>query len=183
MLLNKEDSLLLLVDVQQKLIPFVLNNDALIARCEWLLKLAKKLGVPILASEQYPKGIGTTVESLKSYYTSSDCIEKIHFSCMQQPEYTQRLYKLNKNQLIVIGIEAHVCVLQTAMEMKNAGYEVFVVVDAVSSRNELDLKYALKRMKQEGIHLITAEMVFFEWIRVAGTLEFKALSKEFLKAN
>jgi nicotinamidase-related amidase len=183
MLLNKEDSLLLLVDVQKKLIPYVLNHEALITRCEWLLKLANKLGVPILASEQYPKGLGSTSESLSSYYATADCIEKVHFSCMQQPEYSQRLNKLNKNQLIVIGIEAHVCVLQTAMEMKSAGYEVFIVVDAVSSRNDLDLKYALKRMKQEGIHLVTAEMVFFEWIRVAGTPEFKALSKEFLQAN
>ncbi len=183
MLLNKDDSLLLLVDVQQKLIPFVLNHEQLMARCEWLLKLAKKLGVPVLASEQYPKGLGSMSEALRSYYSTENCIEKIHFSCMQQPEYVLRLNKLNKSQLIIIGMEAHVCVLQTAMEMKGAGYDVFIVVDAVSSRSELDMKYALKRMKQEGVHLITAEMVFFEWIRVAGTPEFKALSKEFLQAN
>ncbi|WP_298622953.1 hydrolase [uncultured Legionella sp.] len=183
MLLNKEDSLLLLVDVQTKLVPFVLNHDDFISRCEWLLKLANRLGVPVLASEQYPKGLGPTAESLHPYFSTEECIEKVHFSCMQQPEYSQRLNQLKKNQLILIGIEAHVCVLQTAMEMKSAGYEVFIVVDAVSSRNEQDLKYALKRMKQEGIHLITAEMVFFEWIRVAGTPEFKALSKEFLQTN
>ena len=91
------------------------------------------------------------------------------------------LHEYNKNQLIVIGIEAHVCVLQTAMDMKASGFEVYVVVDAVSSRGEQDLKYALKRMKQEGIHLVTAEMVFFEWLRQAGTPEFKSLSKEFLQ--
>lgn len=181
MLLNKEDSILLLVDVQQKLTPFVLNNEQLIARCEWLLKLATKLDVPMLSSEQYPKGLGSTVESLDPYFATGDCIEKVHFSCMQQSDYVQRLKKFNKNQLIVTGIEAHVCVIQTAIEMKEAGYEVFVVVDAVSSRNELDMKYALKRMKQEGIYLITAEMVFFEWVRKAGTPEFKALSKEFLQ--
>ena len=181
MLLNKEDSIVLLVDVQEKLTPAVLNCDAFIARCEWLLKLALTLGVPIMVSEQYPKGLGSTIEQLRPYYDKKECIEKVHFSCMQQPDYTSRLNEFNKNQLIVIGIEAHVCVLQTAMEMKNAGYEVYIVVDAVSSRNEHDLKYALKRMKQEGIHLITAEMVFFEWLRKAGTPEFKALSKEFLQ--
>ena len=181
MLLNKNDSLLVLVDVQQKLLPSISNNNALVSRCEWLLKLAKKLDVPILSSEQYPKGLGSTIEPLNRYIDSDDCIEKVHFSCMQQSDYVQRLSAFKKTQLVLIGIEAHVCVLQTAMEMKEAGYEVYVVVDAVSSRNELDMKYALKRMKQEGIHLITSEMVFFEWIRVAGSPEFKALSKEFLQ--
>ena len=181
MLLNKQDSLLLLVDVQQKLTPFVLNKDSLIARCEWMLELAKKMDVPILASEQYPKGLGSTVEPLNTYFTRDNCIEKIHFSCMQQPDYSERLKHFKKNQLILIGIEAHVCVLQTALEMKGAGFEVYVVVDAVSSRNEIDLKYGLKRMKQEGVYLVTSEMIFFEWLRKAGTPDYKALSKEFLQ--
>ena len=181
MLLNKEQSLLTLIDVQEKLAPFVLNYDTFINRCEWLLKLAQKLNVPILASEQYPKGLGATVKQLRPYYDKKNCPEKIHFSCMQQKEFTQLLNSHNKNQLVLIGIEAHVCVLQTALEMKEAGFDVYVVVDAVSSRKEQDLKYGLKRMKQDGIHLITGEMVFFEWIRQAGTPEFKALSKEFLQ--
>lgn len=181
MLLDRNDSVLLLVDVQEKLVPAVLESEAFIARCEWLLKLAHKMNVPVLISEQYPKGLGPTIEVLRSYIKPTDCIEKIHFSCMQQPEYNSRLQTLNKNQLIVIGIEAHVCVLQTALEMRSADFEVYVVADAVSSRNEQDLKYALKRMKQEGIHLITAEMVFFEWLRHADVPEFKALSKEFLQ--
>lgn len=181
MLLNKEDSVLALVDVQEKLAPAVWNYDAFIARCEWLLKLAQRMAVPVITSEQYPKGLGATVEELRPYFHKNQCIEKIHFSCMQQPDYIQHLRKLNKNQLIVTGIEAHVCVLQTAMEMKGMGFDVYVVADAVSSRSENDLKYALKRMKQEGIQLITAEMVFFEWLRKAGGPEFKELSKEFLQ--
>lgn len=181
MLLNQQDSALLLVDVQQKLVPYVLNHKEMSDRCEWLLKLALKLNVPILASEQYPKGLGTTIEQLKFSFTHKNCIEKVHFSCMQQPDYVTHLKQLNKNQLILIGIEAHVCVLQTALEMKDEGFDVFVIVDAVSSRKEIDLRYGLKRMKQEGVHLLTAEMVFFEWLRKAGTPEFKALSKEFLQ--
>jgi nicotinamidase-related amidase len=101
---------------------------------------------------------------------------------MQEPKYINLLKEYNKNQLILIGIEAHVCVLQTALEMKDYGFDVFVVVDGVSSRSEFDLKYGLKRMKQNGIHLITAEMVLFEWLRQAGTPEFKEISKEFLQA-
>lgn len=180
MLLNRADSLLVLIDVQEKLTPAILNLD-LLARCEWLLKLARKLDVPVLASEQYPKGLGRTVSPLSSYINQEECIEKIHFSCVQEPQYINLLKGYNKSQLILIGIEAHVCVLQTAIEMKGYGFDVFVVVDGVSSRSEFDLKYGLKRMKQNGIHLITAEMVLFEWLKQAGTPEFKAISKEFLQ--
>ncbi|HHT9951258.1 TPA: isochorismatase family protein [Legionella pneumophila] len=181
MLLNRADSLLVLIDVQEKLTPAILNLDLFLARCEWLLKLARKLDVPVLASEQYPKGLGRTVSPLSSYINQEECIEKIHFSCMQEPQYINLLKGYNKSQLILIGIEAHVCVLQTAIEMKGYGFDVFVVVDGVSSRSEFDLKYGLKRMKQNGIHLITAEMVLFEWLKQAGTPEFKAISKEFLQ--
>ncbi len=180
MLLNKEDSLLLLIDVQEKLTPAVINSEALISQCEWLLKLARKLSVPILVSEQYPKGLGTTEASLKHYFDPQDCIDKVHFSCMSDANYTQRLKQFHKKQLILIGMEAHVCVLQTALEMKEHGFDVFVVVDAVSSRGAQNIKYGLKRMQQAGVHLITSEMVFFEWVRKAGTPEFKELSKEFL---
>lgn len=180
MLLNKEESILLLIDVQEKLTHFVLNHEVLVERCEWLLKFAQKMDVPILVSEQYPKGLGPTIEQLRPYFTQQECIDKVHFSCMSDSQYVQRLKQYHKKQLVLIGIEAHVCVLQTALEMKEQGFDVFVVVDAVSSRGEQNLKYGLKRMKQEGVHLVTSEMVFFEWIRKAGTPEFKSLSKEFL---
>jgi nicotinamidase-related amidase len=181
MLLKRSDSILVLIDIQEKLVPAILNREQMISRCEWLLKLAKEMQVPILASEQYSKGLGTTVLPLNTYIDRSKCIEKVHFSCMQEPKYCNELKSHNKKQLILIGIEAHVCVMQTALEMKDSGYDVYVVVDAVSSRSELDLKYGLKRMKQDGIHLVTSEMVLFEWLRQAGTEEFKRVSKEFLQ--
>lgn len=180
MLLNKEDSIVLLVDVQEKLYPAVMNSEAIISRCQWVLKLAKTLGVPILASEQYPQGLGGIIAPLSAYFEPQDCISKTHFSCMQEPNYLKSLEQFNKKQLILIGMETHVCVLQSALEMLEKGFEVFVVVDAVSSRNEVDTKYGLKRMKQAGVNLITAEMIFFEWLRKAGTEEFKTLSKAFL---
>ncbi|MCW8410024.1 hydrolase [Legionella sp. PATHC035] len=179
MLLNKEDSLLLLVDVQEKLTPAVLNHELFIARCEWLLKLAQRLSVPILVSEQYPQGLGSTLKQFQQYFDPRECVDKVSFSCMGEPTYVERLKQLHKKQLILIGIETHVCVLQTALEMREAGFEVFVVVDAVSCRGEQNMKYGLKRMKNEGVHLITSEMVFFEWLKKAGTPEFKQLSKEF----
>ena len=183
MLLNKEDSILLLIDVQEKLTPAVLHSEAFVAQCEWLLRLARRMNVPILVSEQYSKGLGPTLETLRAHFNQEECVEKIHFSCMSDTNYVRRLKQFNKKQLVLIGIETHVCVLQTALEMKEQGFEVFVVVDAVSSRGELNLKYGLKRMKQEGVQLVTSEMVFFEWIRKAGTPEFKELSKEFLTSK
>lgn len=181
MLLNLDESLLLLIDVQEKLIPAIVDKDKLIDRCSWLLKLAARLKVPVIVSEQYPKGLGATIEPLRTLAGEAQTIEKVSFSCMQEPNFLKCLERHQRKQLILIGIEAHVCVLQTALELHQSGYAVFVVVDAVGSRNTLDFKYGLKRMKQAGIQLITAEMVFFEWVKKAGTPEFKALSQAFLQ--
>jgi nicotinamidase-related amidase len=181
MLLERDKSCLVLIDVQEKLMPLVQNTDAVLARCQWLMRLAKDLTVPQLASEQYPKGLGLTVEPLRSLVSQEELIEKVHFSCFKALEFKQRLEALQKKQMVLIGIETHVCVLQTALDLQEAGYEVYVVVDAVSSRFELDYKFGLKRMKQDGIHLITSEMVFFEWIGQAGTSEFRTFSKAYLQ--
>ena len=181
MLLNKNDSILLSVDVQEKLIPHIFNKDQCIQKGQWLLKLAAKMQVPAIASEQYPKGLGSTIPEFHSYISEQQTIEKMHFSCMQEPSFVHLLNEHKKNQIILFGIESHDCVLQTAFELKEAGFEVFVVVDAVGSRSEFDYKYGLKRMKQAGIHLVTAEMVFFEWLRQSNVPDFKALSKEFLQ--
>jgi nicotinamidase-related amidase len=181
MLLEKNKSCLVLIDVQEKLMPLVQNTQAVLARCQWLLRLAKDLSVPLLVSEQYPRGLGITVEPLASLISRCNVVEKLQFSCFKAQEFEQQLQSLQKKQMVLIGIETHVCVLQTALDLQQAGYEVFVVVDAVSSRFELDYRYGLKRMKQNGVHLITAEMVFFEWIGQAGTPEFKALSQTYFQ--
>ncbi|WP_045105829.1 hydrolase [Legionella hackeliae] len=180
MLLKREQSCLLLIDVQEKLTPHVKEPARLLDRCAWLIRLATELKVPLLVSEQYPKGLGGTIEPLKSLVSHCQCSEKVHFSCFREPSFKKNLESVEKKQMVLIGIETHVCVLQTAIDLQEAGYSVFVVVDAVSSRSEIDYKYGLKRMKQAGIQLITAEMVFFEWVGQAGTAEFKALSKAYL---
>lgn len=181
MLLEKDNSCLLMIDVQEKLTPFVEEASNLIKRCEWLINLAQTMGVPIIVSEQYPKGLGTTVEPLHSLTSQNRAIEKVTFSSWREPAFREQLESLNRKQLILAGIETHVCVLQTAFDLLAAGFHVSIVVDAVSSRSEVDYKYALKRMKQAGIQLITSEMVFFEWVERAGTPEFKGLSKRFLQ--
>ena len=181
MLLNREKSGFVLVDVQEKLTPHVLNSEALVTRCQWLIRLSTELNVPLIVSEQYPSGLGKTVKPLKELTSNAQCVDKVHFSCYREPSFVNHWQTLDRRQVVIAGIETHVCVLQTAMEMNNSGLDVFVVVDAVSSRHEIDHKYGLKRMKQAGIHLVTAEMVFFEWVGQAGTAEFKTLSQSYLR--
>lgn len=181
MLLDREKSCLLLVDMQEKLMTNILHADRLIERCQWLMRLASELDTPLIVSEQYSKGLGSTIEPLRKFMPGKAEIDKIHFSCYRDMTFVKQWQALNKKQLIIMGIETHVCVLQTALDAIDAGVETFVVVDAVGSRHELDHHYALKRMKQAGAQLITGEMIFFEWLKQAGTPSFKALSQAFLR--
>lgn len=179
MLLNKEQSCLILVDVQEKLAPKIHQSEAMLSRCQSMLELAEALSIPILACEQYPKGLGETVKSLRSYIKPQPPIPKTQFSCWRDAHFQKALQVLGKKQVVVIGIETHVCVLQTSLDLLQAGYEVFVVVDAVGTRHPLENKYGLKRLRQAKAELLTGEMVFFEWIGESGTPLFKSLSKQF----
>jgi nicotinamidase-related amidase len=184
MIIQKELSGMLLIDVQEKLTPLVMHAPQLIERCAWLMRLANTMNVPQVVTEQYPRGLGQTVETLRTLAHPYDPIEKVHFSCFHSEPFLNHWQALNKPHVVIAGIETHVCVLQSALDMKqHTDWHVFVVVDAVSSRHELDHNYGLKRMKQAGIELVTAEMVFFEWVKCAGTKEFKALSQSFLTSQ
>lgn len=179
MLMDPQKSCLLLVDVQEKLTPLVDQPETLIQNCQWLLQLAHELTIPTLVCEQYPEKLGITVPSLKALTTNITPFAKLNFSCASHPEFLAYLKKLQRSQVVIIGIEAHVCVLQTAMELLQLEHEPFVVADAVSSRAPEDKQAALQRMQRVGIQVVTKEMVFFEWLRQAGTPKFKQLSKQF----
>ncbi len=181
MLLQKDQSCFLLIDVQEKLTPKVLDSEKLIANCRWLLQVAQRLNVPTLVSEQYPKGLGHTVSTLQELFDTKKVAEKVHFSCAADAGCLQEINKLQRVQIVIAGIETHVCVMQTAIELKNHGKQVFIVADAVSSRHQQDADLALQRMRDAGIKIITKEMVLFEWLRQAGTAEFKQMSQEFLR--
>lgn len=180
MLLNKDKSALVLIDVQEKLTPAVDSHTNLIGRCEWLIRLANQLSIPVVVSEQYRRGLGPTVPSLRQLVPDT-AVDKVYFSCYKDKTFASQWHALQKEQAVLIGIETHVCVLQTALDMLQDQVEVFVVVDAVSSRNPLDYQFGLQRMQQAGAQLVTSEMVFFEWVEQAGTPEFKALSSAFMK--
>lgn len=179
MLISKNECCFLLVDVQEKLFPFIHQHQQLAENCEWLLKLARELNIPLVVSEQYPQGLGHTLPVFKEYLTPSSILEKVSFSCAGDEACVKHLEKLNKKQVVVFGIEAHVCILQTVLGFISQGYAVFVVADAISSRSEFDREMAIQRMRANGATIVTKEMVFFECIRQAGTEQFKQLSKQF----
>nr|VFJ89023.1 MAG: Nicotinamidase-related amidase [Candidatus Kentron sp. LFY] len=181
MLIDQRSSCLLIVDVQEKLIPAIHDREMVVDHCAWFMKVADVVGVPLLVSEQYPTGLGSTVSSLRELAPKEAFMEKAHFSCVAAPECEARIDALGRNQVVVAGIEAHVCVLQTALDLMKSGRQVFVVADAISSRDRHNVELAIERMRSIGITMVGREMVLFEWAHRADTAQFKYLSTKFLK--
>jgi len=176
MLIKKDDASLLVVDIQERLAPHMAETDRVVANSCVLLDAAKRLGVPVLVSEQYPRGLGPTEPAVAAHVPDGTVVEKVHFSCVGEPGFPERLGALGRRQAVVCGIEAHVCVLQTVEDLLARGTEVFVVADATSSRTRANHDAALERMRASGARVVTTEMVVFEWLEKAGTPEFKELS-------
>jgi nicotinamidase-related amidase len=175
-LLDRTKSCLLVIDIQEKLITAINGADRVIANTAVLLRAAARLGIPALFSEQYPKGLGPTVPALAGFAAAGGPVVKSEFSCSEAPGFVERLRATGREQLVLAGIEAHVCVLQTALGFWARDYPVFVVADAVSSRKPESVAVALDRLRDEGVAIVTTEMVLFEWLGRAGTPEFKELS-------
>ena len=177
MLIDRERSFLLLVDVQDRLLPAMTEPAIVLRNAGILLKAAARLGVPVLASEQYPRGLGHTMPELASLLPAGATMEKVAFSCLGEAGAADRIASLGRKQAVICGIEAHVCVLQTALDLAAKGYQPFVVRDAVSSRAALSVETALARFQRTGIEVVTTEMVAFEWLARAGTDEFREISR------
>lgn len=178
MLLTADDSVLFVVDVQARLLPAMADPAAVLSRVALLMRAARRLGVPLLVTEQYPEGIGKTVPELAALVTPAETVEKIHFAFTAEPAVQDRLGLLApRRQAVLCGIEAHVCVLQSALGLAAAGWRVAVVADAVGSRRERDRDAGLARLAAAGVTLVTAEMVVFEWLGRAGTDDFRDLLK------
>ena len=181
MLVHKDRSVLLVIDLQQKLAPAIHQVDAVMQSARWVLQIANQLQIPVLCTEQYPKGLGPTVPAVAALIPEAAVLEKIHFSAWREPAIQQRLHQLNKQQLVLIGTEAHVCVLQTAMDLIEAGFSVFVVEEAVGSRTPSNKALALSRLQQAGAQIISQEMLAFEWLEQAGTDQFRHISRGWLR--
>lgn len=176
MLIDAERSCLLVIDIQSKLLPAMAEPERVVANTAVLLKAAQRLHIPVLVSEQNPRGLGPTVPELALLLPAESAIEKLHFSCLRDHGFAKRLREIGRRQAVLTGIEAHVCVLQTALDLLVDGADVFVVADATSSRLLSSQEIAFERMRQAGVRVVTTEMVLFEWLRRAGTPEFKDLS-------
>ena len=172
-------SQLLIIDIQDKVLAPIPNKQQILSNAARLIQAAKLLGVPVTVSEQYPKGLGPTVETLRSLLGNEAAVfDKVHFSCLKNDALRQHLEEhrdVGRGQIIVTGIEAHVCVGQSVLDMIADGYEVFVAADAVGSRAQTSLELALRRLERTNAFIVDSEMVMFEWLEKAGTPEFKTL--------
>ncbi|MGE4062144.1 MAG: hydrolase [Rhodospirillaceae bacterium] len=180
MLLDRSRSQLLVVDVQERLAPAMHDGERMIDNCAVLMQAAHRLGIPVTLSEQYTKGLGPTVARLGNVKGDSPVLEKMHFSCAADAGLSTRIRGLaaeGRSQLVICGIEAHVCVLQSALGFAGGGLNVFVAADAVTSRKPESAAIARDRLAVNSIAVVTTEMALFEWLHIAGTAEFKELSK------
>jgi nicotinamidase-related amidase len=173
-LMNREDSALLVVDAQERLLALVQSATYVRWNIRRLVDAAAVMSVPAAATEQYPEKLGATApEILKRLGSASG---KLAFSACESGEVFERWREGGRYRVLVCGIETHVCVLQTALDLVAAGFETYVAVDAVSARHSTDHETALRRMESAGVMLTTTETAMFEWCRIAGTPEFKQIS-------
>lgn len=166
---------LLVVDVQDRLAPHVAAGVECIRRIRALIQAARRLAVPVLVTEQYPEGLGRTVADLQPLLAPADVCRKVTFAAAHETAARDRVLGLGRPQLVIAGMEAHVCVLQTALSFKAVGLQPFVVADAVGSRTATNRTAALSRLQAEGVRIVTSEMVLFEWLGRAGTDVFRAV--------
>ena len=180
MLIDSSNSSLLLIDVQNKLFPKIYEQKNLVTTILNCLEVFYTLDIPIFFSEQYPNGLGLTIEKVLEKLLSCKAhkFEKTSFSCFPPSSTTLHADRLLKSkQVILIGIETHICVLQTAVDLKGKGYDVFVIFEAVGSRKIYDKELAIKRMINCGIQVVTFEMMLFELLRDSKNKHFKNLSR------
>ena len=174
--LNLEDSLVLIIDVQEKLLNAVFNKEQVEKKSAIVAEAAKILGIPVVITEQYPKGLGNTIPAVKNALAEdTEIFEKTAFSALNNEEILEAIKKHNKKQILIFGIETHICVSQTTAALRELGYEVSVIKDACGSRAETEYLAGLERMKDNGAYIITTEIALFEWLKGAKHPNFKAV--------
>jgi nicotinamidase-related amidase len=173
-LLNADGAVLLLIDLQQRLVPVIHDNETVVARAVRLAEAARLLDVPIRATEQYPAGLGPTVPPLAAY--PQVIAPKTTFSAAGAPEFAT-LLPAGASQVVVAGCETHVCVMQTVLDLLAAGHHVVLAADATGSRDPADHSAAIERARQHGTEIVTSEMVLFEWLRDAKHPNFREVQK------
>ena len=183
MRIKTEECCLLLIDIQEKLIPLISNKDDVVDTSLDLIDIASNLKIPIILTEQYPKGLGNTKKIIKDSLIGKDffMIEKTSFSCFDSIDFKKQLRSLGKKQIIIAGIESHICVMQTVLDLKASGYEIFLVEKAIGSRKNSDRMLGLNRMVNSKVCLTSTEMLIFELVRDSKHTLFKYFSKKYIK--
>ncbi len=171
-----ERAVLVVVDMQEKFRDIIHGMPQVIERTQAMIKFCQQLDIPVVVTEHYPRGLGVTISDLRPLFRPLEPIEKIHFSCCGSDEFNQKLASLGRKQVILCGIEAHVCIYQTAMDLLRHGKQVAVAVDAVSSCSAGNREIGLKRMSEVGVQSMGVQMMMFELLHRAGTPEFKNVS-------
>jgi nicotinamidase-related amidase len=178
--LNRENTLLLVVDVQERLVPAIHKDlyPSSLKNMQIAVEAAATLGIPILLTEQYPKGLGGTVNEILRCLEGKNFrrIEKVTFSCVRDEGFLQAVVESKRRQIVIVGMETHVCVYQTAVDLIRADYSVFVLDDAVSSRYLHNYRSGLQALRDAGCTVISTETAVFELLKVAATPEFKKVS-------
>ncbi len=173
LLCAREKSMLFVVDVQEKLLSQIIKGEEVLRRIRFLVECARVLNIPILVTEQNPEKLGPTSEGLSEVLSEIPRFAKMSFSCKGCPEAIQAFVKSGRRQAVLVGIETHICVLQSAVDLREGGYEVFVCADGVGSRIESAHEIALARMRELDIQVTHTESVVYEWLSEAGTSEFR----------
>ena len=176
MLIRAKDSVFVVIDMQERLVPAMQAPARTLRNTRRLLRAAQLTGVPIILTEQYPQGLGHTVPEIAEAAGDSPVVPKMHFSCMEDQTFAATLRGLGRRQVVLTGMEAHICVVQTAASLvEEEGTEVFVVSDATASRTQESEQACLARLNAGGVGIVTTEMVIYEWLGKAGTPAFREM--------
>jgi nicotinamidase-related amidase len=175
--LDKEDTVLLIVDIQEKLAAVMTEKDKVVRNNLHLIELAKMINMPVMVTEQYPKGLGPTVADIRNALPFYRPVEKMTFDCCGQPPFLEELKEHNKRNVLLTGMETHICVLQTCIGLLKGGLNVHIVQDAVCSRTRENWKTGMEFMREAGAVVTGTETALFQLLKVAGTEEFKKISQ------
>ena len=173
----KEQACGLIIDIQERLFPHINKHDVIAANTAILIRGLKILELPLIITQQYTIGLGETIPVIKESMSEFNPVEKNCFSCCDEPAFMESLKQYNRKFIIIAGMEAHVCVLQTVLDLQANNYMPVVIENCISSRKSRDKKIAVERMRQEGAFISSYESVLFELCRYAGTAQFKEISR------
>jgi nicotinamidase-related amidase len=176
-MLETTNTVLLIIDVQEKLVRVMHDKDSLLSNLQKLIEGIQVMGIPVIVTEQYPQGLGPTVPEITNLISGFSPISKTCFSCWDSDDFRNKLEQLNRKQVLISGIEGHVCVYQTARDLVSRGYETYFITDTISSRTPENRQLSFKMMKQRGAYISGTETVLFELLKSAGSDQFKKISR------